>query len=140
MFFKFKTSKPLKIMRREWSFDFNIYLANAWIRYPASMLKHRIHVEHVENLTTNDWQIYYGKCDDGNKGCKELKIMIMITKTLYGNQTHPSEPSTGSLINWRNSAWFSWIILKRLGFCFPNSWSTGCNRKCLDWFKLTKKP
>lgn len=41
--------------------------------------------------------------------------------------SHPSAPSWGSFINWRNSAWCCWINLRRLGFCLPSSWSIGCN-------------
>lgn len=41
--------------------------------------------------------------------------------------SHPSAPSWGSFINWRNSAWCCWINLMSCGFCLPSSWSIGCN-------------
>ena len=58
-----------------------------------------------------------------------LFYFLFFTRRFTGYAyTHPSEPSRGSFINWRNSAWCSWISLKSWGFCFPSSWSMGCTR------------
>ena len=66
---------------------------------------------------------------------RETSFEFFWDSTKYTNKdTHPSEPSRGSFINWRNSAWCSWIILKSWGFCFPSSWSMGCNRS--SWLNL----
>lgn len=52
-------------------------------------------------------------------------IMRISQPTLH---TNPSTPSTGSFINCRNSAWCSWINLRRWGFCLASSCSIGCNK------------